>query len=95
MFSLLMWLVYGLVVGLLAKALHPGDDPVGFLPTVGIGVAGSFVGGFINWVLGYGGGPFQSSGLLMGVIGALVFLAAWRWWRLKRVDKSFWSGKDV
>ena len=37
MFWLLGWLIYGLVVGLISKRLHPGEDPVGFLPTIGIG----------------------------------------------------------
>jgi uncharacterized membrane protein YeaQ/YmgE (transglycosylase-associated protein family) len=93
MFSLIAWLIYGLIVGLVAKALHPGDDPVGLLPTVGVGVAGSFVGGFANWVLGNGTSPFQSSGILMGVIGGVVFLAAWRWWKLRSKSKTFWTGK--
>jgi uncharacterized membrane protein YeaQ/YmgE (transglycosylase-associated protein family) len=92
MLSLVIWLLYGLVVGLVAKALHPGDDPVGFLPTVGIGVAGSFIGGFVNWAIGNGTSPLQSSGILMGVVGALLLLAAWRWWKLRQEKRSFWTG---
>ena len=49
LFTLIGWLIYGLLVGIIAKALHPGDDPIGFLPTMGIGVAGSYIGGLINW----------------------------------------------
>ena len=40
MFWLFGMLIYGLVIGLISKAIHPGDDPVGCLPTIGIGVAG-------------------------------------------------------
>ncbi len=74
MFWILGWLVYGLVVGLIVKAVYPGDnEPKGFLATAGIGIAGSFVGGAINWLLGMGGSPFQASGWIMGIIGGLVF----------------------
>ena len=83
MFSILIWIVYGLIVGLIAKALHPGDDPVGFLPTVGIGIAGSYVGGLVNWLPGRGE-VFSSSGLLMGVIGGVIFCYIYRRFRLNK-----------
>jgi len=69
------WIFYGLFVGLISKFLMPGDDPQGFLPTVGIGIAGSFIGGAINWLLSFGGEPFAASGIIMGVIGGI--LACW------------------
>lgn len=94
-FSIVIWLCYGLIVGLLAKFLHPGDDPVGFLPTVGVGVAGSFVGGLINYVLGNGSSPLQSSGLIMGIIGGVIFLTIFRWARLKYQGRSFWTGRRL
>ena len=84
------------MVGLVAKSLHPGSDPVGLLPTIGFGIAGSFVGGFINWMLGNGISPVSDSGLLMGVVGALLLLAGYRYYRLKVAPpepKSFWTGK--
>lgn len=84
MFFILGWIIYGLVVGLIAKAIHPGDDPVGFLPTIGIGVAGSFIGGGINWLLGNGGSFFQPSGILMGTAGAVIFCFIYRKYRLNR-----------
>lgn len=83
MLWLLSWTVYGLVVGLCAKFLHPGDDPIGFLPTIGIGVAGSYIGGFMSFLLGKGD-PFSTSGILMGVIGGVVFCWAYRKFRLNR-----------
>jgi uncharacterized membrane protein YeaQ/YmgE (transglycosylase-associated protein family) len=84
MFSILIWIVYGLIVGLIAKALHPGDDPVGFLPTVGIGIAGSYVGGLVNWLLGRGE-VFSSSGILMGVLGGVIFCYIYRRFRLNKL----------
>ena len=83
MLWLLSWTFYGLIVGLIAKALHPGDDPIGFLPTMGIGVAGSYIGGFMNFLLGKGD-PFSTSGLLMGVVGGVAFCWIYRKFRLNR-----------
>ncbi len=98
MFTILGWLVYGLITGLCAKALHPGDDPVGFLPTVGIGVAGSYVGGLVNWLIGMGSSSFEPSGMLMGIVGGVVFLAAFRWWKLRNASdgpRSFFTGRRL
>lgn len=74
MFNLIGWLVYGLVVGLIARAIHPGEEKPGVLWTLVIGIAGSYVGGLMNWILGSGGGPFQGSGIIMGILGGVVFL---------------------
>lgn len=95
MLYLLFLLIFGFIVGGLAKLFHPGEDPVGFLPTVGIGIAGSYIGGFLSWLI-YGGTPLHMSGLLFGVIGGVIFLAAWRWWKLQSAQggpRSFWTGK--
>ena len=94
-FSVVFWIIYGLIVGIFSKLLHPGSDPVGFLPTIGIGVAGSFVGGLMNYVLGNGSSPLQSSGILMGVIGGVLFLIIFRWARLKYIGRSFWTGRSL
>lgn len=71
MINLLMWIVYGVIVGLISKAIHTGSDPKGFLSTVLVGVVGSFVGGFINYALGFGT-ALQPSGILMGVVGGVL-----------------------
>lgn len=84
MLFILGWIIYGLVVGLLAKALHPGEDPIGFLPTIGIGVAGSYIGGFLSWVIGAGASPFGASGIIMGTIGGVIFCWLYRNYRLNR-----------
>lgn len=72
MFSLLVWVVYGLVVGLISKAIYRyKDSPTGLASTMAIGVCGSFVGGFISYLAG-GGSPLQPSGVVMGVLGGVV-----------------------
>jgi len=73
MISILVWLVYGVIVGLLAKAIYRYEDsPTGLFSTLALGVCGSFVGGFINFLVGGGGNPLQPSGLLMGVVGGVL-----------------------
>lgn len=73
MFFILGWLFYGLLVGLIAKAFHPGNEAKGFLPTIGIGIAGSYVGGLINYLIGAGGSPISPSGFVMGIVGGVLF----------------------
>jgi uncharacterized membrane protein YeaQ/YmgE (transglycosylase-associated protein family) len=72
MINLIVWMVYGLAVGLISKTIYRyKDSPSGFLSTLVIGVCGSFVGGFINHLLG-SGNPMQPSGLIMGVVGGIL-----------------------
>lgn len=98
MIYLISWILFGLIVGYVAKVLHPGEEPVGYLPTIGIGVAGTFIGGTINYLLGYGASPFQVSGLAMSILGGVLCCAAWRYYKLKTEQsgpKSFLSGKKL
>lgn len=88
MFFIFGWIIYGLLVGLIAKALHPGNDATGFLPTVLIGIVGSYIGGLINWLLGYCDGPFTPSGFLMGVLGGIIFCWIYRKYRLDAILKA-------
>lgn len=72
MLNLLVWVVYGLVVGLISKSIYRyKDSPTGLFSTLAIGVCGSFVGGFIGYLAG-GGSPLQPSGVVMGVLGGVV-----------------------
>jgi uncharacterized membrane protein YeaQ/YmgE (transglycosylase-associated protein family) len=72
LFVLLGWLVYGVIVGVISKSIYKGDVPSGLLSTVVVGTVGSFVGGFMRFLLTNEGNPFQPSGLLMGVLGGVV-----------------------
>lgn len=83
MLYLFCWLVYGLLVGTISKLLHPGEDPVGLGATTGIGIAGSFIGGFISWLIGLGDSPFNPSGILMGVVGGVIFCMIYRSYRIR------------
>ena len=78
---LLSLVVVGLIAGFVARALVPGPDPMGVGATLVLGVAGSFVGGFLGWVL-FGKdldeGAIQPSGIIGSVIGAVLLLLASR-----------------
>jgi uncharacterized membrane protein YeaQ/YmgE (transglycosylase-associated protein family) len=71
------WIIFGAIVGLVARLLHPGRDPGGCIVTVLIGIAGSLVGGFIGRAIGlYGHG--ETAGFIMSVVGAIVVLVLYR-----------------
>jgi uncharacterized membrane protein YeaQ/YmgE (transglycosylase-associated protein family) len=74
-------LLVGLVAGYIARALVPGRDPMGVLATMLLGVVGSFIGGFLGYVLfgkDVSEGALQPSGIIGSVIGAIVALLVWR-----------------
>lgn len=77
MLSLLGTVIFGLIVGALAKLVMPGRDPGGILITMLLGVAGSVLGGFIGRLLGMYG-PGDRAGFVMSTIGAIVILSAYR-----------------
>ncbi|MET0627564.1 MAG: GlsB/YeaQ/YmgE family stress response membrane protein [Acidimicrobiia bacterium] len=78
---LLYMLIVGIVAGFLARLLVPGRDPMGFWATVLLGVVGSFIGGFLGYVL-FGKdldeGALQASGLIGSIIGAVIALLIYR-----------------
>ncbi len=77
--SWIIWIVLGLVAGIIAKFIMPGRDPGGFIVTIILGIVGALVGGFISVQLGYGdvtGFDFRS--VLIAVLGALLLLFLYR-----------------
>jgi uncharacterized membrane protein YeaQ/YmgE (transglycosylase-associated protein family) len=81
--AIIVLLVIGLIVGAIARFLVPGRDPMGFLGTALLGVAGSFVGGFLVNTL-FGGGSAATMhpvGLLGSVVGSIVLLLILRVFR--------------
>lgn len=73
--GILSWVIFGLIAGAIAKALHPGKDPGGWIITIIIGIAGSFVGGWIGTLIGWGtttGFNFRSFAL--AILGAVLLL---------------------
>lgn len=75
--GVLGWIVFGLIVGIVAKFLMPGRDPGGFIITILIGIAGALVGGYAGRAVGwYREG--DAAGFLMAVLGSIVLLALYR-----------------
>lgn len=71
------WIVFGLLVGIVAKFFMPGRDPGGFVITIALGIAGALVGGFIGRAAGW----YRESdpvGFLMAVLGSIVLLFLYR-----------------
>jgi uncharacterized membrane protein YeaQ/YmgE (transglycosylase-associated protein family) len=77
MLGILGWIVFGLVVGVIAKLIMPGRDPGGFIVTMLLGIVGAVLGGFLGRALGFYG-PEQAAGWLMSIAGAIVVLTIYR-----------------
>jgi len=75
--GIIAWVLFGLVVGFIAKLLTPGRDPGGFIVTMLLGIVGALVGGFIGRAMGFYG-PNESAGWLMSILGAVVVLLLYR-----------------
>jgi len=73
MFNLLIWCVYGLFTGSIAKSIVPGEENFGFVKTVALGVAGSYMGGAILYLLG-SYDALSPAGVVMGVAGGILTL---------------------
>jgi len=75
--SVLGWILFGLVVGVVARFLMPGRDPGGFVVTIVLGIVGALMGG----LLGRGVGWYQEGdpvGFLMALLGAILLLVLYR-----------------
>ena len=72
--TIISWAVFGLVIGLIARLLYPGRQPIGFIATMILGIAGSLLGGFISYLFGFHPeqGAFRHAGWIMSVVGALI-----------------------
>jgi uncharacterized membrane protein YeaQ/YmgE (transglycosylase-associated protein family) len=77
MFGVIGWIIFGLIVGALAKLLMPGRDPGGIIVTMALGIAGAVLGGFLGRTLGWYG-PNDGAGFLMSLIGAVLLLWIYR-----------------
>jgi uncharacterized membrane protein YeaQ/YmgE (transglycosylase-associated protein family) len=77
MFGILGWIIFGLIVGALAKLVMPGRDPGGIIVTMLLGIVGAVLGGWIGRAMGFYG-PNEAAGFFMSFIGAVVLLAIYR-----------------
>lgn len=73
--TILSWMLFGLIVGAIARLLYPGRQNIGLLATMILGIVGSLLGGFIAYAAGFAPmeeGPLRGSGWIMSIIGALI-----------------------
>jgi uncharacterized membrane protein YeaQ/YmgE (transglycosylase-associated protein family) len=85
MFALISWILFGIVVGAIARLLTPGPQRLGLLLTCGLGVIGSIIGGGITWLIqGAPSGAFSPAGWIMSIIGAVIVLLLFNMSRKRR-----------
>ena len=77
MFGILGWILFGLIVGAVAKLIMPGNDPGGIIVTMLLGIVGAVVGGWLGRALGFYG-PNDPAGFLMSLVGAVALLVMYR-----------------
>ena len=83
--GLILFLLMGLIAGFIARALMPGPDQMGWLPTMILGVIGSFIGGTLGALLFGGTLDFSATGLIGSIIGAFIALWIYRMMNKRRV----------
>lgn len=86
MFSLLGTLIVGLIVGLIARAVKPGDDSLGWIMTILLGIAGAFLASYIGVAMGW----YQqgdAAGWIASIVGAIVLLVIYQLVRGKTADR--------
>jgi uncharacterized membrane protein YeaQ/YmgE (transglycosylase-associated protein family) len=77
--GILLWIVFGLIAGVLAKFIMPGRDPGGIIVTILLGIVGAVVGGFLGTAMGFGTVTgFDIRSLAVAIGGALVLLIGYR-----------------
>ncbi len=77
--GILLWILFGLIAGVLAKYLMPGPDPGGFIVTTLLGIVGACVGGYVGTLLGFGDiSGFDIRSMALAVGGAMLLLLGYR-----------------
>lgn len=74
-------IIIGVIAGYLGRLLVPGPDPMSVVQTIVLGIIGSFVGGFLGYVLfdkDIGDGALQPSGIVGAILGTIVVLLVYR-----------------
>jgi uncharacterized membrane protein YeaQ/YmgE (transglycosylase-associated protein family) len=80
--GILAWIILGLIAGAIAKAIYPGHQGGGIFATIGLGILGALVGGYLgNLLLGSSGGALAGAltvpSILFAVLGAVVIIFIW------------------
>jgi uncharacterized membrane protein YeaQ/YmgE (transglycosylase-associated protein family) len=79
LWSILVWVLFGLVVGAVARLLYPGRQEMSIVATMILGIVGSLLGGFVSWLFTGGpeDSPFDGAGWIMSIVGALIVVWAY------------------
>lgn len=84
--GVLAWIVFGLIAGLIAKALHPGKDPGGWILAIIIGIIGAVLGGWVGTMIGWGDvDGFNFRSFILAIGGSVLLLAIYRMFTRRRV----------
>jgi uncharacterized membrane protein YeaQ/YmgE (transglycosylase-associated protein family) len=83
MIGVLGWMLFGLIIGAIAKLVMPGRDPGGFIVTMLIGIVGALLGGWIGQALGWYR-PNEGAGFFMSLLGAILLLWLYRVFFVRR-----------
>ena len=75
--TIIGWIFFGLIVGIVGKLLMPGRDPGGFILTILLGIGGALIGGFVGQQLGLYQ-PGEPAGFVMAVVGSILLLLLYR-----------------
>lgn len=79
--GIIAWIVLGLIAGALAKLIYPGYQAGGIFATIGLGIVGAVVGGYVGQMLGIGGasaaGTLSIPAIITAILGALLVLFIW------------------
>jgi len=75
---LILFLIFGLIIGALARLIVPGHEPGGWLTSMGIGVIGAYLGGFVGRALGIYPNYQSTGGWIASLIGAIVVAAIYQ-----------------
>ncbi len=80
---IILFLLFGLIVGVVARALVPGKEPGGWFVSMLLGIGGAFVGGFLGRLVGFYG-PGQGAGFVMSLLGAIVLVVGYHVLTMRR-----------
>jgi uncharacterized membrane protein YeaQ/YmgE (transglycosylase-associated protein family) len=83
MVGIVGWILFGLIVGVIAKLIMPGRDPGGIIVTMLLGIAGALLAGWIGQAVGWYR-PGQSAGFIASLIGALILLGIYHFFRRRK-----------
>jgi len=77
--GILSWILFGLIAGAIAKLIHRGPDPGGWIVTIIVGILGAIVGGWLfEALLGWETSGWTFKGFISAIVGAIILLALYR-----------------